>query len=73
MLSWIISVLIALVIIWVDFCFTYALWGCDEDILDAPKPILWTLLIVLAIFAAGVVVGGVFVVHEAIEYMMGIR
>lgn len=73
MLSWIISVLIALVIIWVVLCFIYGLECCDGDILDAPKPILWTLLIVLAIFAAGVVVGGVFVAHEAIEYMMGIR
>lgn len=73
MLSWIISVLIALVIIWVDFCFTYALWGCDEDILDVPGPVLWTLLIVLIVFVAGVFISGVFVVHEAIEWMMGIR
>lgn len=73
MLSWIISVLIALVIIWVVLCFIYGLECCDESMLDAPKPILWTLLIVLAIFAAGVIVGGVFVVHEAIEWMMGIR
>ena len=73
MLSWIISVLIALVIIWVDFCFMYGLWGCDEDILDVPGPVLWTLLIVLIVFAAGVVVGGVFVAHEIIEWMMGIR
>lgn len=73
MLSWIISVLIALVVIWVVLCFIYGLECCDGDILDAPKPILWTLLIVLAIFAAGVVVGGVFVVHEAIKWMMGIR
>ena len=68
MLSWIISVLIALVVIWVVLCFIYGLEYCDGDMLDAPKPILWTLLIVLMIFAAGVVV-----VHEAIEWMMGIR
>lgn len=73
MLSWIISVLIALVAIWVVLCFIYGLDCCDDDILDAPGPILWTLLIVLMIFAAGVVVGGVFVAHEIIEYMMGIR
>lgn len=73
MLSWIISVLIALVVIWVGLCFIYGLECCDGDILDAPKPILWTLLIVLMIFAAGAVVGGVFVAHEAIEYMMEIR
>lgn len=73
MLSWIVSVLIALVIIWIGLCLIYGLECCDGDILDAPKPILWTLLIVLALFAAGVIIGGVFVVHEAIEYMMGIR
>ena len=73
MLSWIISVLIALVVIWVVLCFIYGLEYCDGDMLDALKPILWTLLIVLMIFAAGAVVGGVFVVHEAIEWMMGIR
>ena len=73
MLSWIISILIALVVIWVDFCFIYALWSCNDDILDIPGPVLWTLLIVLIVFVAGVFISGVFVVHEAIEWMMGIR
>ena len=72
MLNWIISVLIALVITWVVLCFIYGLECCENDIFDAPRPVLWTLLIVLTMFAAGVVVGGVFVVHEAIECMMGL-